>query len=141
MNRLPPPHVARAIALAQGRAVAPLAAVKNPRAAARVGVDGLNGTERRFAEDLELRRRAGRVLFWTPHPFSLRLAASTHYRPDFLVVLADGSTDVVEIKGHWEDDARAKIKVAARLFPVWRFLAVRWDRQAKNWATEEIPSA
>lgn len=112
--------------------------VKNPRAAARVGADGLNGQERRYAEDLELRRRAGRVLFWTAHPFSLRLARSTHYRPDFLVVEADGSTDVVEVKGHWEDDARAKIKIAASLFPVWRFLAVRWDRTAKTWRVEEV---
>jgi hypothetical protein len=29
--------------------------------------------------------------------------------------------------GHWEDDARVKIKVAARLFP-FRFFAFQWRK-------------
>lgn len=114
----------------------------NPRAKAQVDAHGLNGLERAYADELELLTRGGRVAFWRSHPFSIRLAPRTHYRPDFLVVLADGRTEVVEVKGgHWEDDARAKTKIAAALYPCWLFVAVtRPDRDA-GFVREEFPSS
>lgn len=53
-----------------------------------------------------------------------------------------------EVKGHWEDDARVKIKVAAEQHPWFRFLAVRarggvWEIERfgawKHEKTEEAP--
>ncbi len=93
---------------------------------------GMNKLEARYALELEVRRRAGEVLWFLFEPFNLRLAERTYYRPDFAVMLADGTLEVHEVKGFWEDDARVKVKVAAARFPfvfravtekkgVWRF--------------------
>lgn len=84
----------------------------------------MNGTERRYAEHLELRKVAGEVEWYAFEAVKLRLAKLTYYTPDFLVMLADGTLEAHEVKGHWEDDARVKIKVAAETFP-FRFVAVK----------------
>jgi hypothetical protein len=95
----------------------------------------MNKLEAIYAQELELRRRAGDVLWFEFDAVKLRLAGSTFYTPDFFVMLADGSLEVHEVKGHWEDDARVKIKVAADKFP-FRFLAV--SRAAGAWRLEEF---
>lgn len=97
----------------------------------------MNKTERAYSEALEDRKAAGEIASWQFDAVKLRLAAKTFYTPDFLVMLADGSIEFHEVKGHWEDDARVKIKVAARLFP-FRFLAVR--KVKGGWQEEEIKS-
>ena len=53
-----------------------------------------------------------------------------------LVVTADGLLQYHEVKGFWRDDARVKIKVAARLFRDRKFIAVQW--KAKRWVFEVI---
>lgn len=87
--------------------------------------EGMNKTERLYAAHLEALKRAGTILGWAYEPVKLRLAAATFYTPDFLVIRADGAMELHEVKGHWEDDARGKIKVAAEQHPWFRFLAVR----------------
>lgn len=52
-----------------------------------------------------------------------------------MVLRADGVFEVHEVKGHWEDDARVKIKVAAELYP-FKFIAVR--KQKGAWLFEEF---
>lgn len=96
----------------------------------------MNKLEARYAEHLELRKRTGEVRAYEFEPMKLRLAKSTFLNVDFLVVLADGLVELHEVKGHWEDDARVKIKVAARTFPWWTFLGVQWDKQTKDWKYE-----
>ena len=54
----------------------------------------------------------------------MRLADNTFYTPDFAVLAADCVMECHEVKGWWQDDARAKIKIAADLYP-FRFLALR----------------
>jgi len=78
---------------------------------------GMNKLEARYAFELEARKRAGEVVWFLFEPFNLRLAERTYYRPDFAVMLADGTLEVHEVKGFWEDDARVKVKVAAAKFP------------------------
>jgi hypothetical protein len=57
-------------------------------------------------------------------PVKLRLAAATFYTPDFMVTRDDGEIVFHEVKGGWwEDDARVKIKVAAEMYPEFRFIA------------------
>lgn len=102
-----------------------LAKVLGTAAKGRARVSGMNKTEAKYAVQLECRKRAGEVAWFLFEPCSLRLADSTQYRPDFLVMLADGRLEVHEVKGHWEDDARVKIKVAAERFP-FVFRAIRW---------------
>ena len=50
-------------------------------------------------------------------------------------MLADGTLEVHEVKGHWVDDARVKIKVAADMYP-FRFIAIK--AAGGNWQTEEF---
>jgi hypothetical protein len=92
---------------------------------------GMNKTERRYANHLDMLKRQGVVLWWAFEAVKLKLAPNTHYTPDFLV-LRPGGFEFHEVKGFWRDDARVKIKVAAVMFPI-PFLAVRW---AKGWQYE-----
>ncbi len=85
--------------------------------------DRMNGTERAYAEVLAERQSVGEILWFKFEPFSLRLAPQTFYIPDFALALANGEMEIHEVKGFWRDDARAKIKIAAAMFP-FRFCAV-----------------
>jgi len=88
----------------------------------------MNKTEARYAQQLEALRAGGTVLWFAYEAFKLRLAKSTFYTPDFAVMLASGTLECHEVKGgHWEDDARVKIKVAAAMFP-FRFHAFQWRK-------------
>lgn len=84
----------------------------------------MNATEREYAAFLELRRQAGEIAWFKFEGIKLRLADSTFYTPDFAVMDADNVIECHEVKGHWQDDARVKIKVAASLYP-FRFKAYR----------------
>lgn len=81
-----------------------------------------NKTEAAFAKELDCRPS---ILWWSFEPLKLRLAKGCFYSPDFVVLYADGSVHVYEVKGFWRDDARVKIKTAAALFPLFHFHAVQ----------------
>lgn len=101
---------------------------------------GMNGLEAAYAGILEASLRAGEIVFYKFEALKLRLADKTFYTPDFLVQHRDGSLELVECKGFWRDDARVKIKVAAELFPCFRFTAVQrlTKKQGGGWLGEEI---
>jgi hypothetical protein len=103
------------------------------QALGRLKVGQRNKTEAAYEAQLELRRRAGEVAWYRFEGLKLRLADSTFYTPDFAVMLADGSIECHEVKGHWEDDARVKIKVAAGMYP-FRFVAVK--KAGSGWELE-----
>lgn len=109
-----------------------------PRARARkVRKPGhMNGLETRYAHYLEEERAAGRVDWWRFEPCGLRLAEGCTYNPDFMVVLSDGTIEIHETKGRWEDDALVKIKIAAETYPVFVFRAFQWVRGA--WQVREF---
>lgn len=90
----------------------------------RLKTGEMNGTERDYGAILTARQIAGEVAWFKFEGLKLRLADNTFYTPDFAVMAADGVMECHEVKGHWQDDARVKIKVAATLYP-FRFLAVR----------------
>ncbi len=94
----------------------------------------MNKTEEAYAQELEFQRQAGAVVWWSFEGLKFRLADNTFYTPDFAVMLSGGQLQAHEVKGRWEDDARAKIKIAAALFPI-QFIAIRktklgWEREA-----------
>lgn len=95
----------------------------------------MNKTEAAYASTLELMKRSGEVLDWKFEPMRLILAPNTSYTPDFLVVYTD-HFEFHEVKGFWRDDARVKIKVAAEIFPWFKFVAVQLIK--KQWKFEEI---
>lgn len=100
----------------------------------------MNGLEKRYAEELDARRICGQILGYWFEAFTFKLAKGTRYTPDFVLMLPDGTLEAHEVKGgHWEDDARVKIKVAAELFPL-RFVAVQAipKREGGGWKLEEF---
>jgi hypothetical protein len=90
----------------------------------RLKTGEMNKTEAEYAAVLDARATAGEVLWHKFEGLKLRLADNTFYTPDFAVMASDGVIECHEVKGHWQDDARVKIKVAASLYP-FRFYAYR----------------
>ncbi len=90
----------------------------------RLKTGQMNKTEAAYAQHLGLLQHAGQILWHKFEGLKLRLADNTFYTPDFAVMAADGVMECHEVKGFWQDDARAKIKVAADLYP-FRFVAIK----------------
>lgn len=105
----------------------------------RLKTGQLNKTEQKMADELALMQHAGQVLWFKFEGVKLRLADNTFYTPDFAVMSADGVLEMWEVKGHWMDDARAKIKIAADTYP-FRFKAfvVRSKKDGGGWKLEEF---
>ncbi|MCG8275393.1 DUF1064 domain-containing protein [Stenotrophomonas sp. NLF4-10] len=99
----------------------------------------MNQTEAAYAERLRALQHAGEILWHRFEGIKLRLADNTFYTPDFAVLAADGVMELHEVKGFWQDDARAKIKIAADQYP-FRFIAVRVrpKKGGGGWAVEEF---
>jgi len=99
----------------------------------------MNQTEAAYAERLRALQHAGEILWHRFEGIKLRLADNTFFTPDFAVLAADGVMELHEVKGFWQDDARAKIKIAADQYP-FRFIAVRVrpKKEGGGWAVEEF---
>ena len=96
---------------------------------------GMNKAEAFYSYELERMKQAGEIRSWKFEGVKLFLAERTTYTPDFLVWMKNGDIALYEVKAvwkskgkpHWEDDARAKTKIAAELFPEFLFWAVWWE--------------
>lgn len=93
----------------------------------------LNQTERLFYAHL---KHIVTPLYMGVQSITLKLADDCRYTPDFWAVIVQGTFTFYEVKGFWRDDARVKIKVAARTFPWAEFVAVQ--RIKKEWKFENI---
>lgn len=109
------------------------------QALGRLKTGTMNKTEAAYAATLDARRHAGEVAWFKFEGIKLRLADNTFYTPDFAVMLADGALEMHEVKGYWLDDARAKIKIAADLYP-FRFIAIRarTKKEGGGWLMEDF---
>lgn len=109
------------------------------RALGRLPTGTMNKTEAAYASFLDTLILCKDVLWWKFEAAKLRLADNTFYSPDFLVLKADGALECHEVKGHWEDDARVKIKVAASIYPM-QFIAVQALAKSKGggWKVERF---
>lgn len=105
----------------------------------RLKTGQMNKTEAAYAARLAQMQAAGQILWHKFEGLKLRLADNTFYTPDFAVMAATGQMELHEVKGHWQDDARAKIKIAADMYP-FRFIAVKAlaKRDGGGWSTEEF---
>ena len=103
----------------------------------RLKTGSMNKTEAAYDAHLAELQHAGQIKWRKFEGLKLRLADSTFYTPDFAVMAADGVIECHEVKGFWQDDARAKIKVAADLYP-FRFIAVkaRAKKEGGGWKVE-----
>lgn len=105
----------------------------------RLKTGQMNKTEEAYAQHLRNLTHAGDVAWFKFEGVKLRLADNTFYSPDFAVMLADGTMEMHEVKGFWHDDARAKVKIAADIYP-FRFIAIK-ARPRKDggvWIIEEF---
>lgn len=79
----------------------------------------MNGYEAEYAK-LFLGKREHRF-----EAVTLRLGDDCRYTPDFMVIAEDDVVEFHEVKGHWRDDAKVKIRVASERYPMFRFKAFR----------------
>lgn len=117
-----------------------------PKAKARIvnaNAPRMNQTEQAYAHLLDVRKTMGEVHAYGFETIRFRLAGLCFYTPDFFVVLPDGSIEIHEVKGtrsgkrgNQQEDARVKIKVAAVMYPWFRFMIMaHYDGQ---WHREEF---
>ena len=109
------------------------------QALGRLKVGAMNKTEQAYAATLAQRQHSGEVAWFKFEGMKFRLADNTFYTPDFAVMLENGALEMQEVKGFWLDDARAKIMIAADLYPM-RFLAIRakTKKDGGGWAMEDF---
>lgn len=105
----------------------------------RLKTGAMNKTEAAYAAHLDLLKHAGEIAWHRFEGLKFRLADNTFYTPDFAVMRAGGQMECHEVKGFWQDDARAKIKIAADLYP-FRFIAIKakTKKDGGGWAVEEF---
>jgi len=115
-------------------------AIKRFQALGRLPKNRMNKTESAYADVLEQRRRCGQILDYQFHPANVRLADSTFYEIDFIVLVADMTVEIHEVKGGYTTEkGNMKIKLCAEALPWFRFLKVsRLPKQGGGgWQIEE----
>src|SRR5688500_12173225 len=98
-----------------------------PEKAIRRGVQ--NKLEARFERDVLIpRKAAGEIADYKFEAIKVRLASGAYYCPDFAVWFKDGSVEFVEVKGFMREAAHIRLKVAAELYPHFRFYLCKLDK-------------
>jgi hypothetical protein len=90
----------------------------------RLKTGSMNKTEALYDAHLATLQATGAIVWRKFEGLKFRLADNTFYTPDFIVMMAGGQIECREVKGFWQDDARAKIKIAADLYP-FKFVAIK----------------
>lgn len=102
----------------------------------------MNQTERLFDVHLDGLKHHGEILWYAFEGVKLKLADSCHLTVDFAVMAADGVLEMIDVKGSpaiFSDDAKVKMKLAAKLFP-FRFKVAFPipKRDGGGWRVEDI---
>lgn len=111
------------------------------------GPDGLNKTERAYAQHLEARKRAGEIHDYRVHALKLLIVPgvpqsegvegvkSVWFTPDFLVYENDGALSIHETKGFLDlaSDGYLKFKAAASLWPFPFYLVRKTSKANGTW--------
>lgn len=100
----------------------------------------MNQTESRYAELLEARKLRSEIISWDFESITLKLADGCRYTPDFAVWNADGTIELVDVKGAGPVDpkSRVKIKVAAERFPQFCFVMAQERPKKAGFEREEF---
>lgn len=100
----------------------------------------LNKTEGRYWDRLVVAQHRGEIVEFKAHSLTLILGPDCRYTPEFLVVLPSGEMQIHEVKGPFirsGDDGMVKLRVAARLFPWFRFILAQ-EQKDKSWEITEV---
>jgi len=100
----------------------------------------MNKTEELYQEHLRSLRDNGEILEFWWEGIKLKLANKTTYTPDFLVLTKELTLECHEVKGFWQDDARAKTKIAAAMYYPFIFKAFTPIAKGKGggWLQEDF---
>lgn len=104
---------------------------KKTLALGRLPYGVMNPAETKYAAYLDELKQKGEVIWWKFEGITFKLAKGCTYTPDFNVQLASGEVQMQEFKGHWIGDAKAKIKIAAAMFP-FKFIAVKAEAKCRG---------
>ncbi len=106
---------------------------------------GMNKTEARYEAHLRIQHVMGAIAWYQFEGMKLKLADSTFFTPDFVVMLINGALQFHEVKARmsngkprYEDDAIVKLKVAAEQKPFAFFLV--WPGKTTDWDNGEWES-
>lgn len=95
-----------------------------------------NKLESSYANDvLNPLLKGGEIFDYKYEALRFRLADNTTYTPDYFVVFPD-RLELHEVKGRWMQAARVKIKVAAEIYPWFKWIAIQ--RKKSVWVREEF---
>ena len=96
------------------------------------GKRGMNATEKRYAEILDRRLRAGLIRWYAYERVTFKLGDDTRFTVDFMVWHNDGSLEAIEVKGrHIWEDSKIKFRVAPAIIPwvkTWTMMQYDKDR-------------
>lgn len=114
------------------------------RARATTGTAKISKAERARWAELTALFNAHEIVWFEHEAIRFVLAKNCVYTPDFLVVEADRSVRVEEVKGSrgfkLDDEGRTKWKVAAERFPLFRFVGLSLQKSGR-WDLEEYEPA
>jgi hypothetical protein len=100
----------------------------------------MNKTESRYADQLELLKRAGKIIDWRFNAIRFRIGEAAYYKPDFFIVKPT-HFEIHETKGSWkakgQTAAKVRLKACAELYPWFKWLSVQWDDKF-GWRFEEF---
>ena len=109
------------------------------RAMARIphphGWDEMNKLEQYWSALLNLDKNVRR---WVFEGTKLRLSKGTYYTPDFTVFKKNGLIEMHECKGFMREAARVRLFTAAELYPEYRFVLIRKEKNV--WKVEVVLS-
>jgi hypothetical protein len=124
------------------RGMPPLGGAKVPKARQpRTGYR--SKTEAAYAQYLDVLVKIGSIESWKYEPVTLKLADGVRYQPDFMVCCY-GVVEFREVKGRKGSTfysraiGKMKIKIAASLYPMWRFDVIFPGAKAGMWESVRI---
>lgn len=89
-----------------------------------------------YAKRLQLQLAIGMIRGFAYEADSLEIGLGARYTPDFRVRQLSGAVEYLEIKGYRREAAMVRLRVAAKLYPQFRFVLV--TKVAGRWKHEVI---
>lgn len=98
----------------------------------------MNKTESKYAELLDARIKSGAVLSWEFEACTFKIAKDCRYTADFIVVLATGVIELVDVKGGGPIDPKSLVKIKAAASKFWAFQFVIEKLEKGGWQRTEF---
>lgn len=115
---------------------------KGLQALGRLKAGQMNKTEQRFNNYLLGLLHVGQIAWFKFEGIKLMLANNTSLTVDFAVMNSEGVIEMIDVKGAKAmitDDAKAKMKIAAAMYPfVFKYAYPIAEKDGGGWKIEEI---